>query len=64
MAIEVSDSAEFQRLIGALAHELVNANIFYQLHTDLLKARHQPGIVSVMARNAQIRPPRQFDYHP
>jgi HEPN superfamily AbiU2-like protein len=38
MAIQISDSAEFEKLIGALARELVDANIFFRLHTDLLKA--------------------------
>jgi TPR repeat protein len=37
MAIQVRDSAEFRRLIKTMAHELVDANIFFRLHTGLLK---------------------------
>jgi AbiU2 len=38
MAIQVRDSAELQRLLKALASELVDANIFFRLHVDLVKA--------------------------
>ncbi len=38
MAIQVRDSAEFQRILRALALELVDANISFKLHTNLLAA--------------------------
>lgn len=38
MAIQVRDSAEFQRLLHTLALELVDANISFKLHTNLIAA--------------------------
>jgi hypothetical protein len=38
MAIEVHNSAEFQRLLHAIALELVDANIAFRMHTDLIAA--------------------------
>jgi hypothetical protein len=38
LAIQVRDSAEFQRLLVALSQELVEANIFFRMHMDLIAA--------------------------
>jgi AbiU2 len=38
MAISVRDSKEFQRLLEAISWELVEANIFFRMHMDLIKA--------------------------
>jgi hypothetical protein len=38
LAIQVRDSADFQRILRALALELVDANISFKLHTNLIAA--------------------------
>jgi AbiU2 len=38
MAIQVRDSAEFGRLLQAISLELVDANIAFRMHTDLIAA--------------------------
>ena len=38
MAIQVRDSTEFQRLLHAIALELVDANIAFRMHGDLIAA--------------------------
>ena len=38
MAIQVCDSAGFQRLLNAVALELVDANIAFRMHSDLIAA--------------------------
>jgi hypothetical protein len=38
MAIQVRDSTEFKRLLDAIALELVDANIAFRMHTDLIAA--------------------------
>jgi hypothetical protein len=38
MAIEVRNSTEFQRLLHAIALELVDANIAFRMHSDLVAA--------------------------
>ncbi|MCU1314918.1 MAG: hypothetical protein JWN63_240 [Candidatus Acidoferrum typicum] len=41
MAIQVKDSIEFQRVLEAIALELVDANIAFRMHTDLIAAYEQ-----------------------
>jgi HEPN superfamily AbiU2-like protein len=43
MAIRIKDSAQFKRLIEALALELVDANIYFRLHNALEEARGEFG---------------------
>jgi hypothetical protein len=38
LAIAVRDSTEFQRLLHAIALELVDANIAFRMHADLIAA--------------------------
>src|ERR1700691_1807979 len=38
MAIQVRDSAEFQRLLQTIALELVDANIAFKMHSNLIAA--------------------------
>jgi hypothetical protein len=38
MAIQVRDSTEFQRLLKTIALELVDANIAFQMHSNLIAA--------------------------
>jgi hypothetical protein len=41
MAIPIRNSAELQRLLVAIAKELVEANIFFRLHMDLIAASRE-----------------------
>jgi len=43
MAIQVRNSAEFKRLVEALVLELVDANIAFKMHTNLIEAHVQDG---------------------
>jgi AbiU2 len=43
VAIAVRDSTEFQRLVHTLALELVDANIAFKMHTDLIAAYESEG---------------------
>lgn len=47
MAIQVRDSAEFHRLLKTIAFELVDANIAFRMHTDLIAA-YEGGSGEVM----------------
>src|ERR1700749_3511984 len=38
MQLNIKSSEEFEKLLVSLANELVNANIFYKLHSDLISS--------------------------
>lgn len=47
--ITVKDSNEFKRLLQALAKDIVDAHISYQLYKDLLAALHEHHLVAIQS---------------